>query len=171
MQFTVSQEADATPKFYVDYGNGPELATELSVNQDSYVFKAGKKYYAELQNDILKVDTFGYNGNSGGSALPARYRLVNASLTTAGSSLSCAIEDHSITTIGISSSTTPIIVQFPPKAEDGARDFMVRVEISSSSAPGFTFIGVDESFTYDTDDDDWAIMEPGLNIISFTETK
>ena len=38
-QFLVG-DADAYPKFYIDYGNGPEMATDLSINQDSYIFKA-----------------------------------------------------------------------------------------------------------------------------------
>ena len=166
-QFLVG-DADAYPKFYIDYGNGPEPAPDLSVNRDSYVFEAGTRYYAEVQNDILKVDTFGY---SGGSSLPSRYKLVTAELSSLNGSLCCMIEDHSITTIEISSSSTPVVVYLPEKADDGARDFIIRVEISSQTAPGFTFAGLDESVIFDSEDDDWAVLEPGLNLISFTETK
>ena len=61
---------------------------------------------------------------------------------------------------------------FSPKPEEHvARDFILRVEISSSTAPTVTFTGVDEQLQYDSDDNDWAVLEPGLNFISFTETK
>ena len=166
-QFLVG-DADAYPKFYIDYGNGPEMATDLSINQDSYIFKAQTRYYAEIQNDILKVDKFGYDG---GSSLPSRYKLVTAELSSLNGSLCCMIEDHSITTIEISSSSIPVVVYLPEKVDDGARDFIIRVEISSQTAPGFTFVGLDESMIFDSEDDDWAVLEPGLNLISFTETR
>jgi hypothetical protein len=43
--------------------------------------------------------------------------------------------------------------------------------VSSSTAPEITFKGLDETFTFDSESDDWAVIEPGLNFISFTETK
>lgn len=102
---------------------------------------------------------------------PYRYPLVNAYMSDAGSgALSCQVIDHTITTIPISSSTTPVTIQFPPQ-QDGARDFILRVEVSSSVAPTVTFQGVDETISYETDDDTWYVLEPGVNIISFTETK
>lgn len=166
-QFLVG-EAAAYPKFYIDYGNGPELAPDLSINQDSYIFEAGTRYYTEVQNDILKVDMFGYGAVS---SLPSRYKLITAELSSLSGSLYCMIEDHSITTIEISSSSIPVVVYLPEKADDGARDFIIRVEISSQTAPGFTFAGLDESMIFDSEDDDWAVLEPGLNLISFTETR
>ena len=47
----------------------------------------------------------------------------------------------------------------------------MRIEISSSAAPTFTFNGVNETIDFDSENDDWAVMEPGLNLVSFTETK
>ena len=57
-----------------------------------------------------------------------------------------------------------------PDAGNGARDFILRIEISSAAAPSFTFTNTD-GLTFESEDDDWAVMEPGLNIVSFTETK
>ena len=174
MQFTVGS-SDATPRFFVDYGNGPELAEDLKVNQDSYTFKAEKSYYTELQGDVLRVDTLGYSpsGNGGGgSSGPYRYPLVTAELSAINGQLCCLIQDHAITTIEVSSAETPLVVKLPPKpADNGARDFILRIEVSSSTAPGVTFAGLDESITFDSDSEDWMAIEPGLNLISFTETK
>ena len=64
------------------------------------------------------------------------------------------------------------MLYLPPKpADGGARDFIIRVEVTASTAPGFYFVGVSESINYDSDSDDWSVLEPGLNLISFTETK
>jgi hypothetical protein len=77
-----------------------------------------------------------------------------------------------VTTIEVSSASTPLIIKLPPKPSDnGARDFILRIEVSSSIAPGVTFAGLDEAITFDSDSDDWMTIEPGLNLISFTETK
>lgn len=135
------------------------------------------KYYVELQGDVLRVDTFGWwKGDSSDSpspsaSTPSRYSLLSATLSSVGSSLCCQIEDHAITTVGISSEATPVVVVLPPKQADGARDFILRVEVSSSTAPAFTFQGLDETLAFDSESDDWAVLEPGLNIVSFTETK
>ena len=60
----------------------------------------------------------------------------------------------------------------PPKpADGGARDFIIRVEVTASTAPGFYFVGASETINYDSDNEDWSVLEPGLNLISFTETK
>jgi hypothetical protein len=48
----------------------------------------------------------------------------------------------------------------------------LRVEISAATVPGFTFVGAgNETVQYDSEDDEWYVLEPGLNLISFTETK
>ena len=60
-----------------------------------------------------------------------RYKLRDIQLQDTGDGLSCAIEDRTIATIEISSSSNDVSVYLPPKADDGARDFILRVEISS----------------------------------------
>lgn len=57
-----------------------------------------------------------------------------------------------------------------PSAGEGARDFILRIEISSASAPTFTFTNT-SGLDFESEDDDWAVMEPGVNLVSFTETK
>lgn len=101
-----------------------------------------------------------------------RYPLITAKLSSINGSLCCLIQDHAVTTIEVSSATTPLVVKLPPKPEEGgSRDFILRIEVSSSTAPGITFTGLDKSITFDSDSDDWMTIEPGLNLISFTETR
>jgi hypothetical protein len=47
MQFGVGS-SNAIPKFYVDYGNGPELDESLKINQDTYIFKSRESYFIEI---------------------------------------------------------------------------------------------------------------------------
>lgn len=118
---------------------------------------------------VDNVPTSIYVPNSSGGS--SRYALETAQLVADNGSLTCAVNDQAITTIQVSSSTTPVVVQLPAEPTDGARDFILRIEISSSAAPTFTFNGVNETIDFDSEDDDWAVMEPGLNLVSFTETK
>ena len=60
---------------------------------------------------------------------------------------------------------------FPEKITGKVRDFFVRLVVTGSSAPELSFqetTGV--APTFDTDDDSWADIEPGVNIILFSET-
>ena len=124
-----------------------------------------------------KVATISVDGNPTSIYVPnsavgsSRYALVTAQLQNAGSSISCQIDDQTVTTIQVSSDTTPVIVKLPEAPQDGARDFILRVEISSSVAPTFTFSGIGESIEFDSEDESWAVLEPGVNLISFTETR
>lgn len=111
----------------------------------------------------------------------SRYKLVDATLATAGSGLSCAVADQTVMRIVISSSTIPVSVQLPPRPSgehlsSGARDFVMRIEVEVSAVPAITFFGGIsgsgyEPVSFDSEDDSWCVLEPGLNIISFTETK
>ena len=86
--------------------------------------------------------------------------------------LTYKIIDHSITTIEITDENKPVTLTLPDKDKNKyARDFILRVEIKSSAAPMFTFVGLDDSWFVESDNEEWMIMEPGVNIISFTETK
>lgn len=104
---------------------------------------------------------------------PAHYQLVDAQLQPASQGLSCQVEDYAITTISISSSQTDISVFLPTKPTgNGARDFILRFEISASTVPGISFVGAgNEAIQYDAEDDEWYVLEPGINLVSFTETK
>ena len=111
-----------------------------------------------------------------GSTEGIRYKLITKTLQEGTynnqSVLTCQIDDRTITTIVVSSSEKNVVLYMPPKPNHGgARDFIIRVEVTASTAPGFYFIGVSETINYDSDSDDWSVLEPGLNLISFTETK
>lgn len=120
--------------------------------------------------------TLNATGGGGGSTEGLRYKLITKTLqegTYNGQSvLTCQIDDRTTTTIVVSSNEKDVVLYLPPKpADGGARDFIIRVEVTASTAPGFYFIGASETINYDSDSDDWSVIEPGLNLISFTETK
>jgi hypothetical protein len=62
------------------------------------------------------------------------YKLVNAEFVGT-TSLTCNIENRTITNIVISNDNIPITIVFPSKIDGYARDFILRIEITSSEAP------------------------------------
>ena len=159
--------------FYTGLANG-NIEWSAELNAEQHVFEKGKHYFIEVRDQkIFVYDGDAVYASQGGSSGGIyRYPLVTAELSAINGSLCCLIQDHAITTIEVSSAATPLVIKLPPKPDDnGARDFILRIEVSSSTAPGVTFSGLDESITFDSDSEDWMAIEPGLNLISFTETK
>ena len=101
------------------------------------------------------------------------YKLVDVELTyNEFEYYSCNIENKTISKITIDSDSYPIIINFPPKKyNDYARDFIIQINVTLDSTDNLQieWSGLDDNWNAVTDADDWAILEPGLNIISFIE--
>lgn len=87
--------------------------------------------------------------------------------------LCCQIENYKITTILISNPSKTLSVILPGMTENNkVRDFVIRFENTGNENASIAFVPQnDEDIDYESDLDDWAIVEPGINLISFTETK
>jgi hypothetical protein len=94
--------------------------------------------------------------------------LVTAQPTDANSTI-FNIENRTITTITLSDSDKDITINLPEKQAGYARDFILRIEVTSATAPQIGFSGLDEEWLVDSEDEEWMIVKPGTNVISFTE--
>lgn len=112
-------------------------------------------------------------GSGSGTASAANYPLVNATLVDENGGLGCTIQNNTITTIVVNSSDKTIYIHLPAETADNtARDFVIRLEVTAVTAPQVQFVPANsEEIDYEANDDAWATIEPGVNIISFTETK
>ena len=112
-------------------------------------------------------------GSGSGTAGAANYPLVNATLVDENGGLGCTIQNNTITTIVVDSSDKTIYIHLPAETTDNtARDFVIRLEVTAATAPQVQFVPANsEEIDYEANDDTWATVEPGVNIISFTETK
>lgn len=88
----------------------------------------------------------------------------------AASTLVYMVDDSTITTIEVSSDSTPLSIVLPPARQDGsARDFVLRIEILSSDVPQVSFAGRNgEQLGFESEDLYWAQLSPGVNVVSFT---
>ena len=112
-------------------------------------------------------------GSGSGTASATNYPLVNATLVDENGGLGCTVQNNTITTIVVNSSDKTIYIHLPAETTDNtARDFVIRLEVPATTAPQVQFVPANsEEIDYEANDDTWATVEPGVNIISFTETK
>ena len=112
-------------------------------------------------------------GSGSGTASTTNYPLVNATLVDENGGLGCTVQNNTITTIVVDSSDKTIYIHLPAETTDNtARVFVIRLEVTASTAPQVQFVPANsEEIDYEANDDTWATIEPGVNIISFTETK
>ena len=165
---------------------GSESETAVSASYVPWSGVQNKQIASATELGLVKIGnnltidadgTLNATGSGGGGSTEGiRYKLITKTLQEGTynnqSVLTCQIDDRTITTIVVSIREKNVVLYMPPKpADGGARDFIIRVEVTASTAPGFYFIGASETINYDSGDENWNVLEPGLNLISFTETK
>jgi hypothetical protein len=99
------------------------------------------------------------------------YKLLDVDLVNNGTNLSCKLENRTISKITINSDEKPIVIEFPNIKTGYARDFILQVNVTLASTDNLQieWEGLDNNWNAVSDSDDWAFLEPGLNVISFTE--
>lgn len=79
--------------------------------------------------------------------------------------------DQTVNHITLGSEVASAEIMFPPSVLGRSRDFFVRLVIESDETPTISFIEQSSaSVSFDTDDDAWAEIEPGVNLLLFTDT-
>lgn len=116
-----------------------------------------------------------------------RYKLVNATLTRDSSHTIpasgggtqtidcdyCSVSDYTITTIDCSAMlTNKLVVHLPTALDNRSRDLVLKIKVSSSTPPTFYVVGTGaETISFASDNEDWATLESGENVILLTETE
>jgi len=101
-----------------------------------------------------------------------RYTISTPMQTTSGTTVSLTLNDKSINQVELASTVTAATVSFPDKVTGYARDFFVRLTITGTTVPAITWQEANGgAIDFDVDDESWAEIEQGVNILMFTETK
>ena len=107
----------------------------------------------------------GGGGGSGGGAT-AGYPIVKAVVTDGA----VGLQDRSVTRIELKTADA-VRINFPPKTEGVARDFLLRLVITSDTVPEVTFaVPTGETFSFEEGDEESFSCLVGVNIFAFTET-
>lgn len=100
-----------------------------------------------------------------------KYRILTPEQTSSGTVVSLTLYDRAVNQVSLASTVTSATVSFPAKTAGYARDFFVRLTITGSTVPAITWQEANgDPIDFDVDDDSWAEIEQGVNILMFTET-
>lgn len=125
----------------------------------------------ELSSNIINDVTDLVGGNA------QFYKLVKVEPSavynpTYGNILSCSVENCAVTTICVNSTSKPLYIGLPQSRLNIVRDFVIRIEVLTTSNPSVAFVPYEgEDIDFEAEDPDWLEVRPGVNIISFSETK
>ena len=111
----------------------------------------------------------GGSGGGGGSdeGAPAGYRLVRA-VPTDGA---VGLRDRCVTRIDVTDGGAPLRLVVPPKTEGVARDFFVRLVVTSDGIPEITVAApAGEAVSFEGQDGGVPSCGYGVNVFAFTET-
>ena len=108
----------------------------------------------------------GGGGGSGAGGASAGYPIVKAVVTDGA----VGLQDRSVTRVELKTSD-PVRINFPPKTEGVARDFILRLVITADSIPEVMFaVPTGETFSFEEGDDETFACLIGVNVFAFTET-
>lgn len=106
----------------------------------------------------------GGGGGDGGRA--AGYPFVKAVVQDGA----VGIQDRTVTRIELTTSDA-VRINFPPRTEGVARDFILRLVITADAVPEVTFAApAGETFSFEESDDESFHCMTGVNIFALTET-
>ena len=111
----------------------------------------------------------GGSGGGGGSdeGAPAGYRLVRA-VPTDGA---VGLRDRCVTRIDVTDGGAPLRLVVPPKTDGVARDFFVRLVVTSDGIPEITVAApAGEAVSFEGQDGGVPSCGYGVNVFAFTET-
>ena len=97
--------------------------------------------------------------------------LGNSDIKTVGQVTGYALADRAVNEITVGSGVSSVVFLLPAKVVGRGRDLFIRLVVTGTSAPSVSFYEADGSaVSFDEADDSWADLEPGVNVICFTET-
>ena len=152
-------------------------ATRTYVYEDPYEEPIAFLSDAPEVDTTLSVSGKAADAKATGDAL--RYDLTTPTPTTSGTTVAVTLQDRAVNAVTLASTVTAATFTFPTKVAGKARDFFLRLTIEGTTVPTIYFVegsgnAVDPTDTndlFDADDDSWAEIEPGVNLIMFTETQ
>lgn len=96
------------------------------------------------------------------------YSLVDAAINEG----SVTLENRAINKVEVDDSVSSLTFVFPEKVAGKARDFFLRLVITGETVPTLSFVETNgDAVSFDADDDSWAEIEKGVNILMFTDTE
>ena len=109
----------------------------------------------------------------GGGSSETEIEFNSAGVTATKTTPTAHLTDRAVNRVTLGSGAESAVFRFPAKTQGKARDFMLRLVITGSTVPEIGFVESDGTteVAFDADDDSWADIEQGVNILMFTDTQ
>jgi hypothetical protein len=155
----------------VTVGKGVNTTTTWKTISDANTNQDYETVYQANGSLLVPVGSGGAATGQSIDTMDVRYRIYSPTLSTSGTSVSATLQDRTINVIELDSTITNVTLTFPTAYQTYARDFLIRLVITGSTVPSITFQEAGGgAVAFDTDDDSWADIQPGVNLLMFTET-
>lgn len=163
----------ATSGDYDDLSNKPTIPAAQVQSDWSQADSASVDY---IKNKPTNVSSFTNDAGYLTSHQELRYAIVTPTVTvsttdSSDDTISAVLQDRAVNVVEAGSGVDYVNLTFPASEQGYVRDFFVRLVLTGDSVPAVSFSehgGGDVEF--DVDDDSWAEIELGVNLLMFTET-
>ena len=119
-------------------------------------------------NGAVNIEVSG--GDTGSYSLTTPEQTTSTTTTT-NDTITVQLSDHAINAVSVPTTATNVVMKFPQQETGKARDFFVRLIVTGETVPSITLTEPDGSAVeFDVNDDSWAEIEQGVNLLMFTET-
>lgn len=146
----------------VDSGVTKELVAKLKNIEEGAQKNPDLSEYAKKSDIPAAPDLSGY-----AKTAEVPYALIEVPLAER-----INLTDRAINKVTADDSLCSITFIFPEKKKGVSRDFFVRLVITGETVPTISFVEPNgDAVSFDVDDDSWAEIEQGVNILMFTDTE
>ena len=146
-----------------DAGEAAQVPAPLDEEERSRLCRAFHYTWEDVQNNPTDFI-------AGGGSSETEIEFNSAGVTAIKT---VPLTDRAVNQVTLGSGVESAVFRFPAKTQGRARDFMLRLVITGSTVPEIGFVESDGTteVAFDADDDSWADIEQGVNILMFTDTQ
>lgn len=159
---------DATTSYsagdHVMYADGKLYKAKVDI-------AANTSWNASNWQAVTVMDEMVAGGGGTGSYSLTTPEQTTSTTTTTNDTVTVQLSDKAINAVQVPTTATNVVMKFPQQEVGKARDFFVRLIVTGETVPSITLTELDGSAVeFDVDDDSWAEIEQGVNLLMFTET-
>ncbi len=153
-----------------DKTGAAQMVTQIDTNAKAIAKKVDAEegkglstndYTTAEKNKLASIDLSGYAKKE-----DVPYALIEVPLED-----SINLTNRAINKVTADDSLSFITFIFPEKKEGVSRDFFLRLVITGETLPTLSFVEPNgDAVSFDVDDNSWAEIEQGVNILMFTDT-
>lgn len=155
----------------VTYGSSADSPLDYTITFDSAQTKWILRSSSVQGVDLCSWDVDGTNGSNTDSAIHDFYDTDGEMIRVPALDVSYPLANRTVNVVTLPAGLSEATLKFPTRLTGYSRDFLVRLVIEGSGVPQISFVEPDgTAVAFDEDDEAWADIGQGVNILIFTDT-